>query len=395
MSLDGFFCRFNFPLALSNPVKLDVLRKDSNKVLYKQMNSKKSRILRCLLPRDLLELLAGRDSQGEEEQVIRFDLLREGAVVLGNVTVARLHAMDRRSFRVTVSAMTSRPADPLLLEWLCAWLLAGAEHFYLFDNSPLPAKDQADPWWLLRPLLSAELVTLLPFHLRALRHWDAVQAASAQATLQQFGHLSEWVGFFDQDEFLLPARLLGNGSYRCRPAGYLYWLLRTLRQELGQEVDTLVFESQEMGCAGPRNPRRPAAPPPSPTPQQQLALRSTPAVTTHCTDKGLLFHRQHAKIFVRPAALKYLSGCHSSHGVQRYLRPDSDGVFFHFDNHWYGLARSRKDRAAQGALEAGSDFPRPGHLPMRLLVLAGLQSIGFELADGPAPSWPADKLCDA
>jgi hypothetical protein len=194
MTFEGFSCRFNFPLRLPTPVKFEVLRKDSNKVLYRQMNSKKSRIFRCLLPRDLLDFLRQSNSSSfidvaEEQQLIRFDLLKDGVTVLGNVTVARLHAMDRRHFQVSVSSMTSRPADPLLLEWLCFWLLAGVEHFfYLFDNSPLPRQGQ-DPWWLLRPFMSAELVTLLPFHFQLHRHWDAVQAAAAQITLQQFGSL--------------------------------------------------------------------------------------------------------------------------------------------------------------------------------------------------------------
>ena len=93
--------------------------------------------------------------------------------------------------------MTNRVNDPLLIEWLVYYLLAGVEHFYLFDNtnsntnSNTRAKQRHgpthDPLRLLRPFLDAELVTLISLPYTAEKHWDAIQSASAQISLQQFG----------------------------------------------------------------------------------------------------------------------------------------------------------------------------------------------------------------
>ena len=85
--------------------------------------------------------------------------------------------------------MTNRVTDPLLIEWLVYYLLAGVEHFYLFDNSNTNtrAKLKQDPLRLLRPFLDAELVTLISLPYTAEKHWDAIQSASFQISLQQFG----------------------------------------------------------------------------------------------------------------------------------------------------------------------------------------------------------------
>lgn len=87
--------------------------------------------------------------------------------------------------------MTNRVTDPLLVEWLVYYLLAGVEHFYLFDNSPSSSFSNVgssqDPLRLLRPFLDAELVTLISLPYKAAKHWDAIQSASAQISLQQFG----------------------------------------------------------------------------------------------------------------------------------------------------------------------------------------------------------------
>ena len=92
--------------------------------------------------------------------------------------------------------MTNRVTDPLLVEWLVYYLLAGVEHFYLFDNSPTSKHHNEggnlDPLRLLRPFLDAELVTLISLPYMAEKHWDAIQSASAQISLQQFGKQCFW-----------------------------------------------------------------------------------------------------------------------------------------------------------------------------------------------------------
>ena len=79
---------------------LAVFTNSSNAALHirKQMNDR-NHILRCHLPADLKQQL--RAMSKEDDQYIRLDLYRGETPVLANVTVRRLHEMDRRSFKVT------------------------------------------------------------------------------------------------------------------------------------------------------------------------------------------------------------------------------------------------------------------------------------------------------
>ena len=99
------FCALNYYsilfLKYEKLVPLDVLQSGSNNVLRAQMNEK-NHILRCLLPKALKEQLRIMPSR-EDDQYMRLDLYRGETPVLANVTVRRLHEMDRRSFKVRTS----------------------------------------------------------------------------------------------------------------------------------------------------------------------------------------------------------------------------------------------------------------------------------------------------
>lgn len=91
------------------------------------------------------------------------------------------------------------------------------------------------------------------------------------------GHYSQWMGIFDQDEFLFPSpRRYKSMSESFRPT-YLPLLLQQLLGEMGQNVDTIAFDTLEMSCGAQRNPRRIP---------KLVQANLLPAVTTHCTEKG-------------------------------------------------------------------------------------------------------------
>lgn len=62
-------------------------------------------------------------------------------------------------------------------------------------------------------------------------------------------------------------------------------------------------------------------------------------------------------MFVRPSQLLYLINCHFSGGVYVHSDPAKDGVFFHYNNHWYGYSR-------QKTLKLPGQ-PEPGYTVMR------------------------------
>ena len=84
-------------------VPLDVLSRSTSSSLYKQMVDK-NYILRCLLPEvlkeELLKMPPSSQDKTDGGHYIRLDLYKGDTPVLANITVRRLHEMDRRSFKV-------------------------------------------------------------------------------------------------------------------------------------------------------------------------------------------------------------------------------------------------------------------------------------------------------
>ena len=89
-------------------VPLDVLSRSTSSSLYKQMVDK-NYILRCLLPEvlkeELLKMAPSSQDKTDGSQYIRLDLYKGDTPVLANITVRRLHEMDRRSFKVRLPTL--------------------------------------------------------------------------------------------------------------------------------------------------------------------------------------------------------------------------------------------------------------------------------------------------
>ena len=89
---------------------------------------------------------------------------------------------------------------PYLKEWLDYHLLAGVEHFYLYDNDS--TDNQAE---VVAPYVKAGLVdyTLLP--------GKAMQYAAYDDAVKRFKFHSRYMAFIDCDEFIC-LRLTGGGA---------------------------------------------------------------------------------------------------------------------------------------------------------------------------------------
>ena len=85
-----------------------------------------------------------------------------------------------------------------LAEWLNYYLLAGVDHFYLYDNG-----SDDDGAEVLRPYIDKGLVTLIDWAMpygQMPAYFDCVEKYSGE---------TNWIGFFDLDEFAVP---LGRGT---------------------------------------------------------------------------------------------------------------------------------------------------------------------------------------
>ena len=78
-------------------------------------------------------------------------------------------------------------------EWLCHHLAVGVQHFFLYDNG-----SEDDIYGVLRGYINHGIVTIVNFPMRGLQR-DAYNHA-----LRFYGGATEWMAYFDIDEFLVP-----------------------------------------------------------------------------------------------------------------------------------------------------------------------------------------------
>lgn len=88
-----------------------------------------------------------------------------------------------------------------LKEWLDYHLLAGVDHFYLYDNES--SDDQAE---VVKPYIEAGLVDYIPFP------GKAMQYAAYNDAVKNFKFQSRYMAFIDADEFIYPKINKVNGE---------------------------------------------------------------------------------------------------------------------------------------------------------------------------------------
>lgn len=102
-------------------------------------------------------------------------------------------------------------------EWLEYHLSVGVEHFYVYDNS---VSDRGPLWQLLQPHVHAGIVTYIrwPHKVCVPKRLSNVfgkgpyvhrssQYAAGASCLRRFAQYNDWMGFFDADEYMVPAGL--------------------------------------------------------------------------------------------------------------------------------------------------------------------------------------------
>lgn len=189
--ISNSYCRFITPFHIDVVVEY-----------YRSMNM-------CKIPLVIKEKLT------EDTDHISLHLIQKSSdgekVLLSNITIHRLHPLDRRFFNVSICTMINGIYNLGMVEWLVHNLALGVEHFYLFDNRKLYLDGNTPDGSLgiensvLKPFLDANLITLIyyPFCPDKEREWNTIQFSSIEVFLNQFGHYSKWVGLYDTDEFFV------------------------------------------------------------------------------------------------------------------------------------------------------------------------------------------------
>lgn len=125
--------------------------------------------------------------------------------------------------------------SPYLREWLEYHLLIGVDHFYLYDNNSSDGFEE-----VIESYLKEGLVTLT--------RWpkDHAQVEGYEDCIRRFQSESDWIGFIDVDEFLVPVAeeslISFLDRFSNRPAVLVYWRFFGSGGMLARDTTRLVTE---------------------------------------------------------------------------------------------------------------------------------------------------------
>lgn len=141
---------------------------------------------------------------------------------------------DPRKYHVSVCQIFKDEA-PYLREWIEYHLLIGVDHFYFYDNNS--SDDYAH---VLQPYLEKGIVTLVKWPK------EHAQTEAYEDCIRRFRKESDWIGFTDVDEFVvpvseetLPAFL---DRFSRRPSVLIYWRFFGSGGRLDRDLKGLVTE---------------------------------------------------------------------------------------------------------------------------------------------------------
>ena len=126
---------------------------------------------------------------------------------------------DGRTCKYTLSVCTIFKNEANnLIEWIEYHLIAGVEHFYLYNNNSTDNYGE-----ILKPYIENNIVTLID--------WPPYpgQASAYNNCWETYKNDSQWIAFIDCDEFICPRSDRNIGDFLKKYSNYpivlLYWLM--------------------------------------------------------------------------------------------------------------------------------------------------------------------------
>jgi hypothetical protein len=309
-----FQCRFTYPLSMLVPIH--VSRFPNQNIIGPTKEFATEKLYWCKVPENVSVILPLSEISSDTPAEVRLDLIASnGSVLISGIRVHRLPELDRRRFNYTACTMIANLEENILNDWLVYNSLLGVEHFYLFDNS----RKRSSNHILLKPYLQANLVTLIFYPFASVGFWGNIQRSTFQVAIQKYGVYTEWMSFYDIDEFFDP-------SPDMIPANkdYSKTIPNMINSLWGKQdsVPAIMFDTQEMGCS-----------------DEQLSYISHAAVASHCTVTGVRFAEYtngHGKMFVRPNKVRMLTTPHRYNDYNTvWATSNHGGLFKHFNGFRY------------------------------------------------------------
>ena len=122
-----------------------------------------------------------------------------------------------------------------LKEWLEYHLMVGVDHFYLYDNNSSDGFED-----VVAPYIAEGLATLV--------RWtpDHAQVAGYEDCIKRFQSETDWIGFIDVDEFLVPVEEESLATFLDKfshyPSVLVYWRFFGSGGMLSRDTSRLVIE---------------------------------------------------------------------------------------------------------------------------------------------------------
>jgi hypothetical protein len=360
----NYYCNFTYPVSYDNP-NLDMKHLltpveiiDGIKNVIGQPTL--SNVIKCQVPIPVLTSMKSSSSSDTAafKEEVHLDFMKilsnpseqDGTkaydILLKDVTIPRLHEVDRRKFTYTIETILENLEDVIIVEWLIYNILLGVEHFYLFHN--IKTTNYSLKNSVLRPFLDANIITLFYCPFLHSKDYGNIQQAAFNIHLNHYGYLNSWTLYIDVDEFFLPTKEFIPTHYSQPVLSKLIAGLAPNGNEPG-----IMFDSQEMDCSvdsenfyhGGNNLNdkwmeevQHELHKDGDNKQQGPSIKRRFAVTTHCLRAGFQFEEWrhgHGKMLLKPSKLLYLNSPHrlNERGV---VRSDGDGgLIRHFDRFRY------------------------------------------------------------
>ena len=141
---------------------------------------------------------------------------------------------QKRKYHISLCIMFKDEA-PYLREWIEYHRMIGVDHFYMYDNNSSDGFEE-----VLAPYQEEGLITLIPW---SRQH---AQVDGYEDCIRQFQDESDWIGFIDVDEFLVPIEEESLAPVLDRfchcPAVLVYWRFFGSGGMLQRDRSRLVIE---------------------------------------------------------------------------------------------------------------------------------------------------------
>lgn len=170
----------------------------------------------------------------------KYSLARRIIGVLVNLFYELLIYLDppkrkqRRKYHISICIMFKDEA-PYLREWIEYHRMIGVDHFYMYDNNSSDGFEE-----VLAPYREEGIATLIPWH------QQHAQVDGYEDCIRRFQSESDWIGFIDVDEFLVPIEdnsLVPILDRFCHcPAVLVYWRFFGSGGRLRRDRSRLVVE---------------------------------------------------------------------------------------------------------------------------------------------------------